>query len=327
MANNISAIEAPPQPFNSDKVWISGPEGIIVFEASSQLQEDRQANYQGFNIVHLPASLYSYHSTAGRKFSITGKLVSRTPDEADQNAFYLDLARSWILPAFGSSGATPPILKLSGYRNNNIDRLQVVLTSYGWAFPEEIDFIWGGTVPMPVIGNLQLNLEEVYSAEQITNGAWKQSLGAGAAFDREGTKGEKFGFDSRARDKAGSLSGFVNDRKTQTIGGLLSNPLSALTGPGIKPTIAGVLVGNLTRKLGTQLLNSPAIREITKQLPPMLSNVFVSGSNIAIGQLGKTATLIASAGTLKSSAPAAPTFSRAAPLPVPTFIGYEERDV
>lgn len=297
---------------NGHKIKLKGPSGAIVFEASSPVQEDRQATYQGFNIVHLPTSLHSYHSTTGRKFSITGKLVSRTPGEASANSRYLDLARFWILPDFGNTGATPPILKLTAYNNNNISNLQTILTSYSWSFPEEVDYIWAGTSPMPIIGNLTLNLEEIYSAEQITAGTWRINVGSGGLFNRE----------QEGPNWASSIKGSLatsGSRFLASLGGALmtAKGIPGQTGPSVIPTIPGVLAGRLTRNLGTQLLNSPAVRELTKQLPPVVSNIFITGSNVVVGQLGKIATTVVSAATQ----PAPPPFNRATPLANIGFVG------
>lgn len=302
---------------NSHKIRLTGPTGVIVFEASSPIQEDRQATYQGFNIVHLPTSLFSYHSTTGRKFSVTGKLVSRTPNEADANSRYLDLARSWLLPEFGTTGATPPVILFKAYNNNNLNNVQTILTSYSWAFPEEVDYIWGGKVPMPVIGTLQINLEEIYSAEQITAGSWKINVGSGGFFDRDRD------IPSWESQINGSLAD-VSIKHFPAVGGALmtaSLGLGGQSGPGIAPTIPGVIAGRLTRNLGAKLLNSPAIRELTKQLPPIASNVFIQGSNAVIGALGKAATLGVSSITGGSQAPS---FNRAPSLATPTFVNQDD---
>lgn len=155
------------------KVTIQGPDGVIVFEASSPISESRTANYDGYNIVHLPTDLYSYRNTSGRKFGINGKLVSRTDGEAEVNAYILNCIRRWILPDFGNSGATPPILKLSAYRNNNIKDLNCIIRSYAWDFVDDVDYVWTVKEPMPVIGVLRMELDEIYSAADITNKKWK----------------------------------------------------------------------------------------------------------------------------------------------------------
>ena len=170
---NTSATQDQQSSSKSFKVQLSCGNDIVTFEASMPIAESRNASYSNYDIVHLPTDIWSYKNTTARKFSLSGRIVSRTPDEADLNAMYLDLIRSWTLPDFGSTGATPPILHLSGYRNNNIDDLQVLLVGYSINYSDEVDWIFQGKIPMPVICGVQLELVEVYSPLQITNKAWK----------------------------------------------------------------------------------------------------------------------------------------------------------
>ena len=292
------------------KVRITGPGGKITFEASAPISESRQANYDGYNIVHLPTSLVAYRNTDGRRFGVAGKLVSRTPSEAAQNVKHLDLARKWILPDFGSTGATPPILKIYGFNNFNLDGRQVVLRSYTWNFPEDVDYIWEGGEAMPVIGVLQLDLEEVYSAEQITGGAWDINTAGGGSF-MGGSAGNS---SSTSLDFAASAmhaqgGGIFAPGAMMTVGSAIEN--------GIKPTVPGMILGAITRNLGGQLLSNPKVQEVVRGLPPVVGNIFVSGSNVLIGQAGKMVTNTVSSMTPpnppvdiynRNDSPAPPTF-------------------
>jgi len=169
---NVTA-KAPAATVNTYKVAIQGPTGTVIFESSVPLSEERTATYQGFDITHLPTEIPAYKNTSSRKFSITGKFVSRNTAEATANSGYLDMIRSWLLPDYGNSGATPPILHLYGYKNNHITGVQCILKNYSFIFPDDVDYIYTGSNPMPVIGMVTLSLDEVFSPEQITEGAWK----------------------------------------------------------------------------------------------------------------------------------------------------------
>lgn len=238
----------------SYKVKITGDGGTVRFEASAPVAESREAHYEGYNIVHLPTSLWAYRNTNGRRFSISGKLVSRTPNEAAANAAYLQTIRSWVLPGFGSTGSTPPILFLSAYNNQNIRRVPCILQSYSWNFPDDIDYIFDTAEPMPVIGMVQLDLEEAYSANQITNLAWKISPKSGGSFSYTGEPG------------TGSTGGEVNTSKSiqQQIA---SGTFGGLAGPGQK---------NNFPTLGGPLSLSPGM---IAQLPSMASNVVRAATN------------------------------------------------
>ena len=155
------------------KVTLTSGGESVVFEASSPITESRASNYDGFGIVHLPTELWTYKNTGARHFAITGKIVSRNANEAQTNSYYVDLIRSWILPDFGGSGATPPIVKLSAYLNTNIREVPCILKSYGITFPEDVDWIFDGvgnssaagpvmsSSAMPVICQIQVELEDL----------------------------------------------------------------------------------------------------------------------------------------------------------------------
>lgn len=288
------------------KVRLRGPGGQIVFEASAPLSEQRSAEYGNYDIIHMPTSLLSYRKTSHRTWVISGKLVSRTAEEANSNAFYLDLAREWLLPDFGGTGATPPILTLYGYRNTNINGTRVVLRSYGWNFPEEVDYIFTGNQPMPVIGNLELAVDEVYSAEEITNGEWRMNIGSSGSF--------KLG-DSEQSSSFELNLGYGRTDPLATQIPSANNITSVMSALGSSPlTIPGVVAGTIARTLGTAALNSPAVRAVTSSLPPVIGNILVSGGNIAINEVGRTVTNTVSTVTQPVTTPG---FNREQPLPAP----------
>jgi hypothetical protein len=183
------------------KVSLTVGKNVVVFQASSPVTESRTANYEGFGLVHLPTDLWAYKNTSGRHFEITGKLVSRNAAEAAANSRYVDLIRSWILPDFGTSGATPPIVSLSAYNNTNINKVPCIIRSYGISFPDEVDWIFEGSSEttgtgknkvvgssaMPVICTMTIALDETYSAQQISLQSWKMNISAGGSFVNGGS--------------------------------------------------------------------------------------------------------------------------------------------
>lgn len=288
------------------KVRLKGPNGEVVFEASAPLAESRTAAYDGYGIIHLPTSLISYKNTSSRTWQIAGKLVSRTPDEATANAYYLDIIRSWVLPDFGDTGATPPILTLYGYRNKNIDGRKVVLKQYDWSFGEETDYIYTGGQPMPVIGLLNVTVEEVYSAAEVTDKKWKMDIGGTGKFAPGGSENSNSFRINLGYGRTDPLQTSVGGTSSAT-----SSIMSALD--GIQPTIPGVVAGTIARTLGTAALNSPYVRAVTSNLPPVIGNILVSGGNVAVAEVGRTVTATVSSVT---PAPTVTTFGRTTPLPV-----------
>lgn len=295
------------------KVTVKGPGGKVVFEASAPLTESRSATYEGYNITHLPTTLWAYKNTSGRKWGISGKLVSRTPDEAQANASYLDLVRKWILPEFGRTGGTPPILKVYGYRHSNVDGRPVILESYNWSFPDDVDYIWQGGQAMPVIGLLSIELSEAYSAEEITAiDPWDITSSSGGSFvgGEDGKGSSAFWLDFGGA-QPGAFAGVGENGLGSTLSSL-TGVASLLTGVVTNPVAT---VGALTANLATSVLNSPEISEVTQQLNPIVSNPFVSGIGTTLSNPAQAASTITGILTPTAADP----FSRSA-LPPPSIV-------
>lgn len=160
------------------KVKLSGVENRVVFYVQpSSVSESRSANYDPWSLVHLPVDLYAYKNSSSRRWNISVQLVSRTVQEAIDNATRLHTIRSWLLPDFAASGAPPEILKFSAYGDPNINEVTCIMPSYNWNYPNEVDYVFGEglTHKFPVIGILSIDLIEIYSASQIQDkdGPWK----------------------------------------------------------------------------------------------------------------------------------------------------------
>lgn len=263
----------------------------IIFEASPTVGESRHASYGNYQLVHMPADMLAYQSTNSRSFNVNGQLISRNADEARANAGYLDLARQWVLPNFGEGstvtkgkeGSNPPILKLYAYNNDNINGLQVVLKSYSFSFPNEVDYIYTNDraeqmTPFPAIATLTLELAELYSAEQLAQGAWSINLDPnklGQALDHAGNNQDQF---EQSNSQALGLTsvatrvGPVLGQQT-LLGSVVSGAVKGLIsgvfqrGNVIKSIVRGGIVGAAT---------SPQIREVFNQVN-MAGNRFIGG--------------------------------------------------
>lgn len=275
----------------SYQVTLVGPNGRVVFDASPTLSEDGGANYDGYGIVHLPSSLYAYRNSDGRRFGLTGQFISRNEAEAKRNIAFLDLLRSWRLPEFGSTGATPPILKLYGYKNKNIDGRQVVLNSYSFSFDSNTDYIYTAKQPMPIIGAISIQLSEVYSAEQITAGKWKMDMSSQSGISNSVLTGKLGSLVSNSiggaigsaisQGLSGGLAGLASgDGMLSRVGNMIEN--------NIKTEIPGKLAGALVGAVGKQILGSSKVQEFVNHLPGVAKNVFVSGANTLVNQISKS---------------------------------------
>lgn len=251
------------------KVKLRGTNGLAVFDASAVVPESRRANYESYNLVHMPADLYAFRNTSSRTFGVQARLVSRNAGEANKNTKVLSLIRSWILPDFvgrlGAPGAPPPILKFSAYNNTNIKELNVVITSYSWTFDDQTDYIFKGVIdPMPVIGNLSVELLEIYSAQQITDVTpWDiKIVGSDSSNNSPVIKVSRrvvFGF-AGPRDQA--VGGGGGGGGSNRVGRGAVDPAVAISG-GRRSSIPGI---------------SSSLVESFTQVTPVSRNPFVAGT-------------------------------------------------
>jgi hypothetical protein len=160
---------------NNSKVKIVGKINSIMLSVTPMsFSENRVANYDQWNLVHIPVDLYAYRNTTSRNWEIQAQLISRTVKEAEVNSKILHTVRSWLQPDFGSTGAPPEILKLSAYNDPNIDNVTCILRSYNWNYPNDVDYVYMANHKMPIIGIIGISLVEIYSANEIQKGdVWK----------------------------------------------------------------------------------------------------------------------------------------------------------
>ena len=268
------------------KTKLVGPDGTITFDASISLPESRSAVYDQYALVHMPVDLYAYKNTTSRTFGIRSKLVSRNSKEANKNIRYLDMVRRWILPSFGKDGAPPPILRLTSYDNGNIgggkdgEGLTCIMKSYNWEFPEDVDYIFAGNgldSPMPIIGHLNIDLTEIYSANDILAGKWNIKLnGAGnpstnAINEDSRSKIYKFNSSSQSPSFIGGTSNI-----TEVFNQIPSIAKNIFVG-GVGNKIAGELT-RAGRNIGITIPNSG-------QAGARLSNTIINGFGRAISNL------------------------------------------
>lgn len=161
----------------------------VKFDITPVVDESRSAQYDVISPTHHPGTIQRYKTTSSRSININGRLFARTSEEATQIIKYMNLIRSWVMPYYGSGtlnnnetgrliGAPPDTLKLNAYGDRHLHDVPVVLASYAWTFPDDVDYIPapiedspGGrviVVPCPRIIDVTLTFMENYSPEEFS---------------------------------------------------------------------------------------------------------------------------------------------------------------
>lgn len=81
----------------------------VVWDATPEFSESRQVMYKNIDPTHAPGAIYQYASTGSRTFSIQGKFISRSVNEATRTLAYIQYLRTWAMPVFGFIGNNPAV--------------------------------------------------------------------------------------------------------------------------------------------------------------------------------------------------------------------------
>lgn len=172
----------------------------VIWEATPEFNESRSIMYKNIDPIHAPGAIYQYANTGSRTFSISGKFVSRSVNEATKNLAYIQYLRTWAMPVFGQKGtavgedilgAPPSILLLTAYSTgkpgsdsqrtvptsnvknlsrqqnaygSNVYQIPVAITNLDIPFPSDVDYIPTiNAYPIPTTVTVSLSLVETHS--------------------------------------------------------------------------------------------------------------------------------------------------------------------
>jgi hypothetical protein len=143
----------------------------VVFPYTPTIQIGHSANYGSYDITHgfyLPSY---YTNTPNPSISITANFTANTTEEAAHTAAAIHFFKTCTKMDYGeqrrtTAGTPPPILKLNIYGGNVLSQVHanntpVVLRSFNYTLPEDVDYVSGtfGVVPTMVIVSLELTVQ------------------------------------------------------------------------------------------------------------------------------------------------------------------------
>lgn len=144
----------------------------VVFDVSPTVSESRSSDYVDQPIPG-PVGVVVYKATGNRRFQISAKFVSRNIPEAEKNYRYVNLLRSWLLPAPDSENGVylptaPPILRLNGYKNQFFN-IPVSVVDLSINYPEDVDYIETDLAMVPIVQSVDVTVIESRSILQQTD--------------------------------------------------------------------------------------------------------------------------------------------------------------
>lgn len=143
----------------------------VVFDITPEISESASASFEELSQMRSPSGILIYQGSPGRTYSISGKLFSRTQQEASRTYRDLYLLRSWRKPEqigdadFGINA--PSVIKMSGY-NGVFRNIPVVMTSLGFEWSSDTDYVTAGNgANLPILLNFSISLKEAQAVEDF----------------------------------------------------------------------------------------------------------------------------------------------------------------
>lgn len=152
--------------------------GGVLFPFTPQIQFSHKANYESESLVHTNYDHPYFRNSSVEAISVSGTFTASNSDEARYILAVIHFFRSVTKMFYGQdalAGTPPPILYLDGYGNLMIDHVPVVVTSFEYQLPQDVDYISiedsGASVTALVPTNLTISvsLKPTYSRNIISN--------------------------------------------------------------------------------------------------------------------------------------------------------------
>lgn len=121
----------------------------VVWDVSPEFNESRSVVYKNIDPVHAPGAIYQYAGTGSRTFTINGKFISRSVNEATKTLAYIQYLRTWAMPVFGRVGDDPP----PGENTLGAPPAVLLLSAYSMSPPGDFVNTYVPTGPERVRGN------------------------------------------------------------------------------------------------------------------------------------------------------------------------------
>jgi hypothetical protein len=122
-----------------------GTDGVI-FPYTPTVSVAYAANYESTSITHSNYKIHNYQGSSVDNVQITGDFTAQDAAEANYMLAVIHFFRSCTKMFYGqdtnpSRGVPPPMLYLTGFGQYQFDRHPMVLTSFTYSLPNDVDYI------------------------------------------------------------------------------------------------------------------------------------------------------------------------------------------
>lgn len=118
----------------------------VVYPYTPQISVAYSATYDQQQITHSNYKFYTYQGSAVENITIAGDFTAQNVDEANYVLAVIHFFRSATKMFYGqdqnpSRGVPPPLLYLSGHGSYQFDNHPVVISSFNYSLPTDVDYI------------------------------------------------------------------------------------------------------------------------------------------------------------------------------------------
>jgi hypothetical protein len=162
----------------------------VLFPLTPTVSVTHTANYENQNLVHTNYTMPMYTHSAVDNISIEGVFIANDPTDAKYTRAAIHFFRSATKMFYGQdslAGTPPPVLYLDGYGKFMFDHIPVVVKSFDYSLPNDVDYI--DTDPgnsnsdestmIPTQISLRVTLQPTYSRNKILNEFGLQNFASG----------------------------------------------------------------------------------------------------------------------------------------------------
>jgi hypothetical protein len=185
----------------------------VVFPYTPSLQITHGARYGDSAVTHSNYKSYFYEGSEISSIGITAEFTVQNIEEGQYLMAVIQFFRSCTKMFYGQSnlaGTPPPMVFLDGYGPAYLPHVPCVVTSFTHTMPQDVDYIkvpvgvslnnlagnqintnlMGINTRLPTLSSIQLNLQPVYSRNNIANNFTLENFSKGGLIqDGTGTVG------------------------------------------------------------------------------------------------------------------------------------------
>lgn len=160
----------------------------ILFPYTPTIQVSHAVNYGTYDTTHSVYQTHYWVNTRNPSIQITAQFTAQTTHDAEYSAAALHFFKSATKGEFGESTSTPglppPVLKFSAYQELHAKDVPVIIGSFNYTLPEDIDYVetQHGTIPSMFIVSLDLLVQ--YAPAKVRSGFSAKGYRTGGTLGR-----------------------------------------------------------------------------------------------------------------------------------------------